>query len=199
MLSTPFVDLGPSCRPLNEAILADVAELLDSGRFHYGPQVVEFEERFAAYCGVRAVRGDVQRPRCAATGAARGRDRARRRGDRPREHVHSDLRRSAAGGRSTGARGRERRGLQPRSRSARGGGQRRERASSFLSTSTGNRRTCGASSEVADARGLQVIEDACQAHGASRDGPRAGTAGIAAASASTPARTSAPAATRVRS
>ena len=51
MLSTPFVDLGPSCRPLNEAILADVAELLDSGRFHYGPQVEEFEERFAAYCG----------------------------------------------------------------------------------------------------------------------------------------------------
>ena len=52
MLSTPFVDLGPSCRPLNEAILADIAELLDSGRFHYGPQVTEFEECFAAYCGV---------------------------------------------------------------------------------------------------------------------------------------------------
>jgi len=41
VLSTPFVDLGPSCRPLNEGILADVAELLDSGRFHYGPQVME--------------------------------------------------------------------------------------------------------------------------------------------------------------
>src|SRR6187551_202678 len=52
VLSTPFVDLGPSCRPLNEAILADIAELLDSGRFHYGPQVTEFKEHFAAYCGV---------------------------------------------------------------------------------------------------------------------------------------------------
>ena len=49
--SVPFVDLGPSCRPLNAAILADIAELLDSTTFHYGPQVAEFEERFASYCG----------------------------------------------------------------------------------------------------------------------------------------------------
>lgn len=48
----PFVDLGPSCRPLNAAIIADIAEMLESTRFHYGPQVAQFEERFAAYCGV---------------------------------------------------------------------------------------------------------------------------------------------------
>jgi dTDP-4-amino-4,6-dideoxygalactose transaminase len=47
----PFVDLGPSCRPLNAAILADIAELLESTKFHYGPQVADFEDRFAAYCG----------------------------------------------------------------------------------------------------------------------------------------------------
>ena len=51
-VSVPFVDLGPSCRPLNAAILTDIGKLLDSGRFHYGPQVGEFEERFAGYCGV---------------------------------------------------------------------------------------------------------------------------------------------------
>ena len=33
--------------------------------------------------------------------------------------------------------------------------------------------------ELASARGLQIVEDACQAHGAERDGFRAGTAGIA--------------------
>ena len=51
-VAVPFVDLDPSCRPLNAAILADIADLLDSTGFHYGPQVAEFEERFAAYCGV---------------------------------------------------------------------------------------------------------------------------------------------------
>jgi dTDP-4-amino-4,6-dideoxygalactose transaminase len=34
--------------------------------------------------------------------------------------------------------------------------------------------------ELAAARGLHIVEDACQAHGAERDGIRAGTAGIAA-------------------
>ena len=50
-MRVPFVGLGPSCRPLNGAILADMADLFESTRFHYGMQVAEFEERFASYCG----------------------------------------------------------------------------------------------------------------------------------------------------
>ena len=47
----PFLDLRPMHAPLEEAILRDVAEVIASGRFVNGPQVAEFEEAFAAYCG----------------------------------------------------------------------------------------------------------------------------------------------------
>ena len=50
-VGVPFVDLRPSCGELNDAILADIAELLESSRFHYGAQVAEFEAAFARYCG----------------------------------------------------------------------------------------------------------------------------------------------------
>ena len=49
--TVPFVDLRPSHEPLAEEILADVAALLDSGAFINGPQVAEFEQAFAAFCG----------------------------------------------------------------------------------------------------------------------------------------------------
>src|SRR6266542_316533 len=49
-IAIPLVDLRPSWRELRADILADIAELLDSGKFHYGPQVAEFETRFAEYC-----------------------------------------------------------------------------------------------------------------------------------------------------
>ena len=113
MLSTPFVDLGPSCRPLNEAILADVAELL-ARRFHNGPQVEEFE-------GVRRLLGravcrDVQRPRCVAARADRGRDRA---GDEvivPANTFIATFEAVTAGGGVRCPVDVERGGLQPRSR-----------------------------------------------------------------------------------
>ncbi len=47
----PFVDLGSSLEGLAPAILADVADLFESGAFTNGPGVAEFEDRFAAYCG----------------------------------------------------------------------------------------------------------------------------------------------------
>ena len=36
-----------------EAILADIADLLKSGRFTLGPAVAEFEAKFAGICGAR--------------------------------------------------------------------------------------------------------------------------------------------------
>jgi dTDP-4-amino-4,6-dideoxygalactose transaminase len=47
----PFIDLAPLHSPLKAAVIDDVARLVDSGTFINGPQVAEFEEHFAAYCG----------------------------------------------------------------------------------------------------------------------------------------------------
>ena len=47
----PFLDLAPAHSSLKEAILADVAGLIDDGAFVNGAQVAGFEEQFAAYCG----------------------------------------------------------------------------------------------------------------------------------------------------
>ena len=47
----PFLDLEPVHAPLKEQLLADIADLIDTGRFIDGPQVEEFEEAFAGYCG----------------------------------------------------------------------------------------------------------------------------------------------------
>jgi dTDP-4-amino-4,6-dideoxygalactose transaminase len=47
----PFLDLAPSHRPLREAILADIGALIDSGAFTNGPPVAAFERDFAAFVG----------------------------------------------------------------------------------------------------------------------------------------------------
>ncbi len=178
MLSTPFVDLGPSCRPLNEAILADVAELLDSGRFHYGPQVVEFEERFAAYCGVSRCVGmssglDALRLALLAAGIEPG--------DEVIVPANTFIATFAAVRQAGGVpvpvdASDEDYNLDPALLEAAVSGRTRFVVPVHLYGQSADMRRI---QEVADARGIQVIEDACQAHGASRDGERAGTAGIA--------------------
>jgi dTDP-4-amino-4,6-dideoxygalactose transaminase len=52
-ISVPFFDPTPMHAPLKDAILRDLAELLDSGAFINGPWVTRFEEEFASYCGTR--------------------------------------------------------------------------------------------------------------------------------------------------
>jgi dTDP-4-amino-4,6-dideoxygalactose transaminase len=49
----PFIDLAPIHLGLKERILADVGELIDSSAFTNGPQVAAFEAAFARYCGTR--------------------------------------------------------------------------------------------------------------------------------------------------
>jgi dTDP-3-amino-3,4,6-trideoxy-alpha-D-glucose transaminase len=46
----PFLDLGRVHRPLRSAILEDVARILDSGAFSNGPHVRRFEQAWAEYC-----------------------------------------------------------------------------------------------------------------------------------------------------
>lgn len=52
-LRVPFLDLRPSHEPLKAAIVDEIAAVIDSGAFTNGRQVGAFEEAFAAYCGVR--------------------------------------------------------------------------------------------------------------------------------------------------
>jgi dTDP-3-amino-3,4,6-trideoxy-alpha-D-glucose transaminase len=49
----PFLDLRPAHAGLSAAVLADIADLVDSGAFTGGRQVGEFEAAFAHWCGVR--------------------------------------------------------------------------------------------------------------------------------------------------
>ena len=49
----PFLDLGRIHAGLKDELLEDFARLIDSGRFTNGPAVGEFEAAFAAYCGSR--------------------------------------------------------------------------------------------------------------------------------------------------
>ena len=48
--SVPFFDGAPMMNGLKADILADVSSLFDSGRFINGPEVAEFEASFATYC-----------------------------------------------------------------------------------------------------------------------------------------------------
>ena len=52
-LRVPYVDIAGQHAPLRADLLAAVAEVIDSGAFILGPQVEEFERRFAALCGTR--------------------------------------------------------------------------------------------------------------------------------------------------
>jgi dTDP-4-amino-4,6-dideoxygalactose transaminase len=176
----PFLDLQPSHAPLKEGLLAEISSLIDSNAFINGPQVAEFERAFAAYCetalcigvasGLDALRlallagsiepGDeviVPANTFVATLEA-----VTQAGGRPvvvdvTEHDYNlDADAVAAA-------------ITPRTR--------------FLLPVHlyGQMADMRALRDVASQHGLQVIEDACQAHGASRDGLRAGSVGLAAA------------------
>jgi dTDP-4-amino-4,6-dideoxygalactose transaminase len=49
----PFVDLAPSHESVRDEILDEIRELVERGAFTNGPQVAEFEAAFADYCGAR--------------------------------------------------------------------------------------------------------------------------------------------------
>lgn len=49
--SVPFVDLAPVTQPVSAALLTELGELMDAGAFVNGPPVREFEEAFASFCG----------------------------------------------------------------------------------------------------------------------------------------------------
>ena len=57
MTTIPMLDLKAQYRAIKPELDAAVHEVLESGHFALGPAVVAFEQRFAAYCGVREAIG----------------------------------------------------------------------------------------------------------------------------------------------
>jgi dTDP-4-amino-4,6-dideoxygalactose transaminase len=53
MRSIPLVDLRAQLEPLREELLCEIGQVLDSMELLLGPNTRSFEDEFAAYCGVR--------------------------------------------------------------------------------------------------------------------------------------------------
>lgn len=49
----PFIDLRAQYATIRDDVQAAIARVLESGQFALGPEVAAFEEEFAAFCGVR--------------------------------------------------------------------------------------------------------------------------------------------------
>ena len=166
-LAVPFLDLSTVHRPIGADFLRDVGELLESGAFTNGPQVAEFEAAFASYCG------DLATASASRAGSTPSGWRSRPWGCSPATRCSCPPSRSSR---------RSRRSARPaaypcrstsseptfasirpllRPRSA------HERGRSCRCTSTGGWPTWPRSASSRADHGLVVLEDACQAHGAS--------------------------------
>jgi dTDP-4-amino-4,6-dideoxygalactose transaminase len=178
--AVPFLDLGPAHRVIKEELLADFAALIETGAFSNGPAVREFEAAFAAFCGVR---------RC--VGTASGLDALRlaliAAGLEPGDEVVLPAMTfvataeavTQAGGRPVLADISEADYNLDVDATA---DAVTERTRFLLPVHLyGQLADMRALAALAAAEGLQIVEDACQAHGASREGIGAGTLGLASA------------------
>jgi UDP-2-acetamido-2-deoxy-ribo-hexuluronate aminotransferase len=52
-MSIPFIDLQAQYKPIKDKILARINDILDKGQYIGGPQLKEFEEKYAQYVGVK--------------------------------------------------------------------------------------------------------------------------------------------------
>jgi dTDP-4-amino-4,6-dideoxygalactose transaminase len=185
--AVPFLDLRPSHEPLREDLLDELAALIDSGAFTNGPAVARFEEAFAAYCG-----------RTFCVGTASGLDALRlalvAAGLEPGDEVVVPAQTfvatweavTQAGGRPVPADVSEQDyGLDPKAAAEVVGPRTRFLLPVHLYGQAAN---LAGLAELAARRGLVLVEDACQAHGARRDGHTAGGVGLAAAFSFYPAK-----------
>jgi dTDP-4-amino-4,6-dideoxygalactose transaminase len=176
----PFLDLEPIHQGLKNDLLADFGKLIDSGAFVNGREVEEFERAFAAACGVADCVGvsnglDALRLALLAVESEPGDEvlvpamtfaatleAVLQAGLRPKLVDVSEADYC----------------LDPAAASAAASGRTRVVLPVHLYGQVADIRPL---SELAQTIGALLIEDACQAHGAERDGVVAGAAGTAAA------------------
>ena len=178
--AVPFLDLRPVHAPVKAAVLAEVDELFDTGAFTNGPAVARFEEEFAAYCGA---------DHC--VGVASGLDALRlgllAAGLEPGSEVVVPAATFVATFEAVTQAGgvpvladvaEDDYCLDPAAAAAAAG----PRTHALLPVHLyGQLADMRALATLAEDAGLALVEDACQAHGAERDGLRAGSVGTASA------------------
>ena len=185
--SVPFVDLGLLHAPIETELLSEIAELVGSGRFVNGPQVAAFEEAFADWCGAAHCVGtasglDALRLALVAIGLEQGdevvipamtfvatAEAVTQAGGRP---ILADISESDWN-------------LDPAAAEAAVSDRTRVLLPVHL---YGQMAAMEPLVDVSRRHGLTIVEDACQAHGAERDGARAGTVGEASAFSFYPAK-----------
>jgi dTDP-4-amino-4,6-dideoxygalactose transaminase len=186
-ITVPFVDLRLSNEAIRTDLIDAVSALIDSGAFVNGPPVAEFERAFAAYCGTADCVGlasglDALRLALLAGGIQPGDEVIV-----PAQTFVATLEAvTQAGGRPVLADVGERDyALDPAA------------AESAVTPRTAFLLPVHLYGQMADMRALQalaerhtlaIVEDACQAHGAERDGLRAGAVGLAGAFSFYPAK-----------
>jgi dTDP-4-amino-4,6-dideoxygalactose transaminase len=176
--SVPFLDLRDSNEAVQAEVLADVAVLIETGAFTNGPPVTEFERAFAAACGVDHCVGvasglDALRLALIAAGVGPGAEvivpahtfvatfeAVTQAGALP---VVADISVTDYG-------------LDPDAAAASVTARTRALMPVHL---YGQMADMAALVELASRWGAKIVEDACQAHGATRDGARSGAAGLA--------------------
>src|SRR6266545_1332999 len=178
--AVPFIDLRPANLPLRDELLADIAGLLERGNFVHGPEIAAFEAAFAGFCGTDHCVGTSSGLDALRLGLIAG-------GIEPGDEVIVPANTFVAtfeavvqaGGAPVAVDVSEtdynldptlvQHALTARTR--------------FLLPVHlyGQLADMGAFLRIADEHGLRIVEDACQAHGAERDGHRAGRTGAAAA------------------
>jgi dTDP-4-amino-4,6-dideoxygalactose transaminase len=176
----PFLDLGPSHESLKSSLLREISELIDSNAFTNGPQVREFEAAFAAYCDVEHCVGvasglDGLRLALLAAGAAPGDEVVV-----PANTFVATLEAVTQAGcipRIVDV-GEHDLNIDPSAVASVLGRRTRFVMPVHLYGQLADMR---ALTELLSGSGIEIVEDACQAHGAERDGLRAGEVGIASA------------------
>jgi len=183
----PFVDLRATNLPLRDELLSDFSALLERGNFVGGAEVEAFEAAFASYCRTTHCVGtasglDALRLALLASGLERGDEvlvpantfvatfeAVVQAGGTPvaidvsETDYNLDVEAAEAA-------------VTPRTRFV---------LPVHLYGQMADMRAVG---RLAERHGLRIVEDACQAHGARRDGVAAGTAGVAAAFSFYPAK-----------
>jgi dTDP-3-amino-3,4,6-trideoxy-alpha-D-glucose transaminase len=176
----PFLDLAAIHAPLRERLLKEIGRLIDSNAFTNGPEVAEFEAAFAGYCGTRHCVGlssglDALRLGLIAAGMEPG--------DEVLVPANTFMASfeaiTQAGGRPVPVDISEDDWNLDVALAADAVG---ERTSFVMPVHLyGQLTDMRALTAFASEHGLAIVEDACQAHGASREGIGAGAAGLAGA------------------